>query len=87
MVREALGLIETNSFIAAIEVANAMIEAADVQLVKKTCIGSGVETVMVHGDAGAVKEAVEAGAARACRIGELVRTYIIPKFREEEERE
>ena len=69
--KEALGMIETKGLVGAIEAADAAVKAADVVLVGKECIGSGLVTVMVRGDVGAVKAAVDAGAAAAKRVGEL----------------
>jgi ethanolamine utilization protein EutM len=75
----ALGLIETKGFVAAVEAADAMVKAANVQLVGKEEIGGGYVTVMVRGDVGAVKAATDAGAAAAQRIGELVSVHVIPR--------
>ena len=69
---QALGMIETKGTLAAVEAADAMLKAADVELVGTEKIGSGLVTVMVQGDVGAVKAAVEAGQESASRIGELV---------------
>ena len=74
----ALGLIETKGLIGAIEAADAMTKAAEVTLTGKEQIGSGLVTVMVRGDVGAVKAAVEAGAAAAKRVGELYGVHVIP---------
>ncbi len=79
MRQEALGMIETRGLIAAIEAADAMCKAANVTLVGTEKIGSGLVTVMVRGDVGAVKSAVESGAASASRLGELVATHVIPR--------
>ena len=73
----ALGMIETRGLTASIEAADAMLKAADVELVGTEKIGSGLVTVMVQGDVGAVKAAVEAGQDAACRIGELVAVHVI----------
>ena len=78
MERGALGLVETKGLVAAIEAADAMVKAANVSLLKKEMIGSGLVTVMVRGDVGAVKAAVEAGVAAAKRVGELVSQHVIP---------
>ena len=77
--RQALGLVETKGLIAAIEAADAMVKAANVTLVGKEKIGSGLVTVMVRGDVGAVKAATDAGAAAAGRVGELVSVHVIPR--------
>ncbi len=77
--KEALGMIETRGFIGAIEAADAMVKAANVKLVGKEKTGSGLVTVMVRGDVGAVKAAIEAGGEAARRVGELVSVHIIPR--------
>ena len=72
MAKEALGMIETKGLVGSIEAADAMVKAANVRLAGKEQIGSGLVTVMVRGDVGAVKASVEAGASAAKRVGELV---------------
>jgi len=79
MKQEALGMIETRGLVAAIEAADAMVKSADVTLVGTEKIGSGLITVMVRGDVGAVKAATEAGASAASRFGELVAVHVIPR--------
>lgn len=79
MALEALGMVETRGLVAAIEAADAMCKAANVTLVGTERIGSGLVTVMVRGDVGAVKSAVEAGSNSAGRLGELVATHVIPR--------
>ena len=79
MSMEALGMVETRGLTAAIEAADSMVKAAQVTLIGTEKIGSGLVTVMVRGDVGAVKAAVEAGAANASRLGELVETHVIPR--------
>lgn len=79
MAKEALGLVETRGFVAAVEAADAMVKAADVQLMGKQTVGAGLVTVMVRGDVGAVKASVDAGAAAAKRVGELVSVHVIPR--------
>jgi microcompartment protein CcmL/EutN len=79
MTQEALGMIETRGLIASIEAADAMVKAADVSLVGTEKIGSGLVTIMVRGDVGAVKAAVEAGASSASRLGEVIATHVIPR--------
>ena len=76
---EALGMIETRGLVAAIEAADAMVKAANVTLIGSEKIGSGLVSVMVRGDVGAVKAAVEAGGAAAARLGEVVATHVIPR--------
>ena len=79
MTQEALGMVETRGLTAAIEAADQMCTAANVALVGTEKIGSGLVTVMVRGDVGAVKSAVESGSAAASRLGELVATHVIPR--------
>lgn len=79
MEKEALGMVETKGLIGAIEAADAMVKAANVKLIGKEKIGSGLITVMVRGDVGAVKAATDAGAAAAKRVGELVAVHVIPR--------
>ena len=79
MEKQALGMIETRGMVGAIEAADTMAKAANVTLVGKELVGGGLVTVMVSGDVGAVKAAVEAGAAAAKRIGEVVSAHIIPR--------
>ena len=79
MALEALGMVETRGLVAAIEAADSMVKAANVTLIGTVKIGSGLVTVMVRGDVGAVKSAVEAGANNASRLGEPVATHVIPR--------
>ncbi len=79
MVQQALGMVETRGLVAAIEAADAMLKSANVVLAGTEKIGSGLVSVMVRGDVGAVKSAVEAGAANASKLGELVATHVIPR--------
>lgn len=76
---EAIGMIETRGLVASIEAADAMLKAAYVELVGTEKIGSGLVTVIVKGDVGAVKAATEAGAEAAQRLGELVAVHVIPR--------
>lgn len=76
---EALGLIETQGLVAAIEAADAMVKAANVTLIGYEKIGHGLVTVMVRGDVGAVKAATDAGAAAAGRVGKVVSVHVIPR--------
>jgi ethanolamine utilization protein EutM len=78
MAMEALGMVETKGLVGAIEAADAMVKAANVKLIGKEKIGSGLVTVMVRGDVGAVKASVDAGAAAAKRVGELYGVHVIP---------
>ena len=77
--KQALGMVETKGLVGAIEAADAMVKAANVALIGKENIGSGLVTVMVRGDVGAVKAAVEAGAEAIKRVGELVSVHVIPR--------
>ena len=79
MAQEALGMIETRGLVAAVEAADAMVKAAEVTLIGTEKIGSGLVSVMVRGDVGAVKAAVEAGSASAGRLGELIAVHVIPR--------
>ena len=79
MAQEALGMVETRGLTAAIEAADAMVKAAEVVLIGTEKIGSGLVTVMVRGDVGAVKAATETGGAAAAKLGELVAVHVIPR--------
>jgi microcompartment protein CcmL/EutN len=72
-------LIETRGLVGAIEAADAMVKAANVELIGSEKIGSGLVTVMVRGDVGAVKAATDAGAQAARRVGEVVSVHVIPR--------
>lgn len=76
---DALGMVETRGLVGAIEAADAMVKAANVTLVGYEKIGSGLVTVMVRGDVGAVKAATDAGAASASAVGEVVSTHVISR--------
>ena len=77
--QEALGMIETRGLVGAIEAADSMVKAANVSLLGTEKIGSGLVTVLVRGDVGAVKAAVDAGVAAANNVGEVVSHYVIPR--------
>lgn len=79
MAMESLGMIETKGLVGCIEAADAMSKAANVKLSGYEKIGSGLVTVIVRGDVGAVQAAVEAGAAAAASVGEVVSTHVIPR--------
>ena len=79
MAQEALGMIETRGLVAAIEAADAMLKAANVVLIGTEKIGSGLVSVMVRGDVGAVQSAVEAGRASATKLGEIIAVHVIPR--------
>ena len=83
--KEALGMVESRGLVGSIEAADAMVKAANVRLVGRERVGGGFVTVMVRGDVGAVKAAVEAGSEAARRVGELVSVHVIPSPHEEVE--
>jgi len=77
---EALGLVETKGYVGAVEAADAMVKSANVKLIGYQKVGAGLVTVMVRGDVGAVKAAVDAGAAAAAKVGEeVVSKHVIPR--------
>ena len=76
---QALGMIETKGLVGSVEAADAMVKAANVTLTGKVHVGGGLVTVIVRGDVGAVKAAVDAGAAAAERVGELISIHVIPR--------
>ena len=76
---ESLGLVETKGFTGAVEASDATVKAANVSLVKTVQIGGGLITVLVKGDVGSVKAAVEAGAEAARKVGELVASHVIAR--------
>ena len=77
--KDALGMIETKGFIGMIEASDAMAKAANVRLIGYEKIGSGYVTTLCMGEVGAVRAAVEAGAAAAQKVGELVAMHVIPR--------
>ena len=79
MSNEAFGMIDTKGLVGAIEAADAMVKAANVVLIGYEKIGSGLVTVMVRGDVGAVKASVDAGVAAADAVGEVVSRHVIPR--------
>lgn len=83
MAREALGMIETKGLVCLIEAADASLKAANVQMVGWEKVGSGLVTVFLTGDVGAVKAAVDAGAAAAAKIGEVVSVQVIARPHED----
>jgi microcompartment protein CcmL/EutN len=76
---EALGMIETKGYVAALAAADAMVKAATVTIVSREEVGDGLVAVVVSGDVGAVKAATEAGAETANQVGELVSVHVIPR--------
>ena len=83
---QALGMVETKGLTGAVEAADAMVKAANVNLIGYEKIGFGLVTVMVRGDVGAVKAATDAGAEAARNVGELVSVHVIPRPHAEVER-
>jgi ethanolamine utilization protein EutM len=79
IMNEAIGLLETKGLVALVEATDAMVKAANVQIVKRVQIGGGLVTAIVRGDVGSVRAAVEAGAKAASAAGELVASHIIPR--------
>ncbi|PIC70987.1 ethanolamine utilization protein [Sporosarcina sp. P16b] len=77
---KAIGMIETKGFIGSIEAADTMLKSSDVRLVKHEQIDAGLVTVVIEGDVGAVKAAVEAGEIAATRVGELIASHVIPNL-------
>jgi ethanolamine utilization protein EutM len=76
---EALGMVETKGFVAALAAADAMVKAANVTIVSREQVGDGLVAVVVRGDVGAVKAATEAGAETASTVGELISVHVIPR--------
>ena len=79
MNQKALGLVETKGLVGLVDASDAMCKAANVQLIKMVQIGGGYVTTMVRGDVGSVRAAVDAGAAAAKAVGELVSSHVIPR--------
>jgi ethanolamine utilization protein EutM len=77
--QSAIGLIETKGLIALVGATDAMAKAANVEIVKRVSIGGGLVTTVVSGDVGSVRAAVEAGAAAASQVGELISSHVIPR--------
>ena len=79
MANQALGMIETKGFVAALAAADAMVKAANVSILKREEVGDGLVAVLITGDVGAVKAATEAGAETAGSVGEVVSVHVIPR--------
>ena len=79
MANSALGMIETRGFVPALAAADAMVKAANVEIVSRNEVGGGLVSVLIKGDVGAVKAATEAGAEAANGIGEVVAVHVIPR--------
>jgi ethanolamine utilization protein EutM len=75
----AIGLVETKGLVALVEATDAMAKAANVRIVKRVSIGGALVTTVVSGDVGSVRAAVEAGAAAAQQVGELISSHVIPR--------
>jgi ethanolamine utilization protein EutM len=76
---EALGMVETKGYVGSIEASDAMVKAANVRIVRTVQIGGGLITVLARGDVGSIKAAVDAGAAAAARVGELIGSHVIAR--------
>jgi ethanolamine utilization protein EutM len=76
---EALGMIETRGYVGSVEASDAMVKAANVNLIKTVPIGGGLMTVLARGDVGSVKAAVDAGSKAASKVGELISSHIIAR--------
>lgn len=79
MANQAIGMIETRGYVASLAAADAMVKAANVEIVSKNEVGGGLVSVVVKGDVGAVKAATEAGSEAANQIGEVVAVHVIPR--------
>lgn len=75
----AIGLLETKGLVALVEATDAMAKAANVEIIKRVSIGGAYVATVVRGDVGSVRAAVEAGAAAAAQVGELVASHVIPR--------
>lgn len=83
MSNQAIGMIETRGYVAALTAADAMVKAANVEIVARNEVGGGLVSVVVKGDVGAVKSAAEAGAEAAGNIGDVVSVHVIPRPHED----
>jgi ethanolamine utilization protein EutM len=79
MAENALGMIETKGYVAALAAADAMVKAANVSIVAREEVGDGLVSVVIQGDVGAVKAATEAGAETGSTVGEIVSVHVIPR--------
>jgi ethanolamine utilization protein EutM len=86
MRNEALGIVETRGFVAAVEAADAMVKTASVELIGKEYLLNGYVTILVRGDVASVKAATEAGSVAARRVGELIAVHVIPRPFDETEK-
>ena len=76
---DSIGMVETRGYVGSVEASDAMVKAANVTLVRQVQIGGGFVTVIVKGDVGSVKAAVDAGSEAAKRVGELVCSHLIAR--------
>ena len=76
---DSIGMVETRGYVGSVEASDAMVKAANVSLIRQVQIGGGFVTVIVKGDVGSVKAAVDAGAEAAKRVGELICSHIIAR--------
>ena len=79
MANNAIGMIETKGYVAALAAADAMVKAANVTIVGREEVGDGLVAVTIVGDVGAVKAATEAGSEAAGQVGELISVHVIPR--------
>lgn len=79
MASHAIGMIETRGYVPALAAADAMVKAANVEIVARNEVGGGLVSVVVKGDVGAVKAATEAGSEAANQVGEVVAVHVIPR--------
>jgi ethanolamine utilization protein EutM len=79
MAQNAIGMIETKGYVAALAAADAMVKAANVTIVAREQVGDGLVSVVIQGDVGAVKAATESGAETASSVGDLVSVHVIPR--------
>lgn len=79
MASNAIGMIETKGFVAALAAADAMVKAANVTITDRQEVGDGLVSVIITGEVGAVKAATEAGAETAAQVGDLVSVHVIPR--------
>jgi ethanolamine utilization protein EutM len=79
MANQALGMIETKGYVPALAAADAMVKAANVEIVARNEVGGGLVSVVVRGDVGAVKAATEAGAEAASQVGDVTAVHVIPR--------
>ncbi len=80
---DAIGMVETKGYVGSVEASDAMVKAANVSLVKSVPIGGGLITILVKGDVGSIKAAVDAGAKAAAKVGELISSHIIARPHED----